>query len=239
MPGTLILSSKCSSEFATSINHKLINNIQEQIKKKFKDKNKKSLKMAIVITPKLNLYKKSRSREYLLKKSKIIARNYGKRLNITTTAIDCSDKKNIPKFKNEVETSDIIVVLGGDTFYLMYHLKKSKMEHVLYNRVKNNNVIYVGCCSGSIITGSSIFPTYIYRRYPHMAKKYTMNNMYRAKYFMTKKNQRALNFIKNHDVLTYCHSDKIKNKTKKKIINLNKSKRFLCLHNNESLIVNL
>ena len=187
MPGTLVLSSKCSSEFATSINPKLINNINEQINKKFKNRNKDSLKIAVIATAKLNLYKKSRSREYLFKKSKTIANNYGKRLGISVTTIDCSDKKNIPKFKNEIESSDIILVLGGDTFYLMYHLKKSKMDRVLYNRVKNNNVIYVGCCSGSIIAGSTVFPTYIYRKYPHMAKKYTLNNIYRAKYFTSKK----------------------------------------------------
>ena len=239
MTGTLILSSKCSSEFAKSINSKLINNINEQINKKFKDRNKNSLKMTVIITPKLNLYKNSRSREYLWKKSKIIVKNYQKRLKISTTAIDCSNKKNLEKFKHEIETSDIILVLGGDTFYLMYHLKKSKMDQVLYDRVKYNNVIYVGCCSGSIIAGSSIYPTYIYRRYPHMSKKYTLNNIYRSKYFASKKNQKALNFIKNHDILTYCHNDKVKNKTKKKIINLNKSKSFICLHNTESLIVNI
>lgn len=188
MPGTLILSSKCNiDELSTIINPKLITNIKQQIKKKFKNKARHELKLSVIITPKLNLYKKSRSREYLIKKAKTIANNYGKCLNISTTSIDCSDKKNIPKFKNEIESSDIILVLGGDTFYLMYHLKKSKMDRVLYNRVKNNNVIYVGCCSGSIIAGSTVFPTYIYRKYPHMAKKYTLNNIYRAKYFTSKK----------------------------------------------------
>ncbi len=239
MSGTLILSSKCNSEFGSKINPKLIRNINEQINKKFKDKKRHELKMTVIATPKLNLYKRARSREYLWKKCKIITKNYGDRLNIPVTTIDCSKKENIPKFKHEIENSDIILVLGGDTFYLMYHLKKSKMESVLYKRVKNNNVIYIGCCSGSIISGSTIFPTYIYRRYPHMAKKYTLNNIYQSKYFTSKKNQKALNFIKNHDVLTYCHNDKIKNKTKKKIIKLNKSKKFVCLHNTESLIVDV
>lgn len=239
MSGTLILSSKCNSEFGSKINPKLIKNINEQIDKKFKDKKRHELKMTVIATPKLNLYKRARSREYLFKKCKIIAKNYSTRLKIAVTTVDCSKKENIPKFKHEIENSDIILVLGGDTFYLMYHLKKSKMESVLYKRVKNNNVIYIGCCSGSIISGSTIFPTYIYRRYPHMAKKYTLNNIYQSKYFTSKKNQKALNFIKNHDVLTYCHNDKIKNKTKKKIIKLNKSKKFVCLHNTESLIVDV
>ena len=239
MSGTLILSSKCNSEFGTNINPKLIKNINEQINKKFKDKKRHELKMTVIATPKLNLYKRARSREYLFKKCKIIAKNYSTHLKIPVTTIDCSKKENIPKFKHEIENSDIILVLGGDTFYLMYHLKKSKMDHILYKRVKNNNVIYIGCCSGSIISGSTIFPTYIYRRYPHMAKKYTLNNIYQSKYFTSKKNQKALNFIKNHDVLTYCHNDKIKNKTKKKVIKLNKSKKFVCLHNSESLIVDL
>ena len=239
MPGTLILSSKCNSEFASNINPKLIRNINEQINKKFKDKKRHELKMTVIATPKLNLYNRARSRDYLWKKCKIITKNYGVSLKIPVTTIDCSKKENIPKFKYEIENSDIILVLGGDTFYLMYHLKKSNMDRLIYKRVKNNNVIYIGCCSGSIISGSSIFPTYIYRRYPHMAKKYTLNNIYRTKYFMSKKNQKALNFIKDHDILTYCHNDKIKNKTKKKIIKLNKSKKFICLHNSESLIVDL
>ena len=143
MSGTLILSSKCNSEFGTNINPKLIKNINEQINKKFKDKKRHELKMTVIATPKLNLYKRARSREYLFKKCKIIAKNYGSRLNIPITTIDCSKKENIPKFKHEIENSDIILVLGGDTFYLMYHLKKSKMDHILYKRVKNNNVIYI------------------------------------------------------------------------------------------------
>lgn len=236
MKSTLVLNSHCNTEFAKKINSKLVKNINSLILQKFGSK--KDLKMSIIITAKLNLYYKSNSRNYLIRKAKIICNEYKNILKIPVTAVDCSTSDKIQHFKENIESSNIILVLGGDTFYLLYHLKKSGMLDVLRNHIINNNIIYVGCCSGSIILGSTIYPAYIYRRYPNFSRKYTLKNIYKKKYFNNKSNQKSLNLLKNKDVLTYCKTKRVTNKKKPTIINLNNRKKFICLHNKESLIIN-
>lgn len=50
----------------------------------------------------------------------------------------------------------IIYVCGGNTFYLLYHLKKSGADKVLSKLLKKNNIIYIGVSAGSIVLAPTI-----------------------------------------------------------------------------------
>jgi len=50
----------------------------------------------------------------------------------------------------------VIYVCGGNTFYLLYHLKKSGADKMLFNLLNNTDVIYIGVSAGSIILGPTI-----------------------------------------------------------------------------------
>lgn len=50
----------------------------------------------------------------------------------------------------------IIYVCGGNTFYLLYHLKKSGADKILSRLLKKSNVIYIGVSAGSIVLAQTV-----------------------------------------------------------------------------------
>ena len=52
--------------------------------------------------------------------------------------------------------SHCIYVLGGNTFYLLHHLRRSGLDAVVQRRVLEEGAVYVGCSAGSIVAGRSI-----------------------------------------------------------------------------------
>ena len=50
----------------------------------------------------------------------------------------------------------IIYVCGGNTFYLLYHLKKNGADKILSRLLNKSNVIYIGVSAGSIVLAPTI-----------------------------------------------------------------------------------
>ena len=55
--------------------------------------------------------------------------------------IECvlSKASKLLRFYKVYKSNSIIWVMGGDTFYLWYHLKKTGMDKLIYNRIKRCN----------------------------------------------------------------------------------------------------
>ena len=154
-------------------------------------------------------------------------------LKIKIYAMVSVSKNNIEKFKKSINSSQIIFVLGGDTLYLMYHLKKSKMDKLIKERIKNKKALYIGCSAGSIITGNTIAPTMFLRQNKTKKQKKYLVNTYKKKYWKNKKNIKALGLFNNKNVIPHCNSRylRLKNKLEK---NLNKkTKKNICLNENQ------
>lgn len=84
-----------------------------------------------------------------------IYRNQLRSLGIVTIEdIDLKDKKE-EELQKLLETKDIVFVNGGNTFYLMYWVKKSGFDNVLSSFLKREG-IYFGVSAGSIITNPTI-----------------------------------------------------------------------------------
>jgi len=210
---SVILASDCKT------NDKLIKHIKNIIQTKFK--NEKDLTISMIITPKLGFRNKSRTQLWQDAVKKCEKWGYEKKLNVKIEFIDCSRKENLKQFKKSIKSNSIIWITGGDTLYLWYHLKKTGMDKFIYDRLKNDHVLYVGCCAGAIIAGETIYPALISRQ-NKKSKKYYMKNMYKKKHWTRKKNQNALKLIPKFDFLTYCSS-------KNKVLKLNKTKKYYCL----------
>lgn len=69
---------------------------------------------------------------------------------------DLKDKAE-DEVKNAVLSTDIIFVSGGNTFYLLEHVKKTGFDKVL-KELNNSDKIYIGSSAGSIILGPSLEP---------------------------------------------------------------------------------
>lgn len=204
---TIVLASDCKH------NPKLFSLIKSLIKKKFKHEDKEKLKISIIMTGRYGFRNKTRKKILENTKKKCKEWNYEKIFGLPIEFIDCSSKKNIESFKKSIDSTSIIWVMGGDTLYLMYHLKKSKMDKYICDKLKEKNMIYVGCCAGAIIAGESVYPTFIARNYKK-SKRYYLKNTYKNNHW-TKKNQKALGLVPKVDILPHCKRGKtIKYRTK-------------------------
>lgn len=76
---------------------------------------------------------------------RIALEKYG--LNIVEIDIKCKNEEEIRK---AIVGADIVLVAGGDTFYLMEKLKESGADKVIKDFIENNG-IYIGSSAGSII----------------------------------------------------------------------------------------
>ena len=217
----LLLFSTCKKD------NKFLYNAKKLINKKFKNTN--NLKMAIIITARYGYRNNSRTKLYEDCIKKVKSMNLHK-LNIPYTLIDCSSKNNLKKFKENINNSQIIFILGGDTFYLNYHLKKSKMDKLIINKVNNTNTLYMACSAGAILTGETVYPGSILR-FNQKSNKFHINNTYKSKFLTKKKNQKGLKLLKNMDFMPHCTLN-----NKKKILNLKESKKIYCLPENKIFI---
>ena len=217
----LLLFSTCKKD------NKFLYNAKKIINKKFKNTN--NLKMAIIITARYGFRNKSRTKLYKDCIKKVKSMNLHK-LNIPYTLIDCSSKNNLKKFKESINNSQIIFALGGDTFYLNYHLKKSKMDKLIINKVNNTNTLYMACSAGAILTGQTIYPGSILR-FNQKSKIFHINNTFKPKFLTKKKNQKGFKFLKNMDFMPHCTLN-----NKKKILKLKERKKIYCLAENNIFI---
>lgn len=76
---------------------------------------------------------------------KIALKKYG--LDIVEMDIK---NKNEEEIRKTIVSADIVLVAGGDTFYLMEKLKESGADKVIKDFIENNG-IYIGSSAGSII----------------------------------------------------------------------------------------
>ena len=199
----IILSSNCTN------NHIFAKKTSHIINKKFNQKDK--INISVIITAKMNF--KNKSYKQLTGYAKKKFRNQFKLFNIDKPCnidyIDFSNKLNHNKAFNSINSSDIIWVVGGDTFYLWYYLKKYNIDKIIHNKIKKDNILYIGCCAGAIIAGETINPAYI-ERFFKKSKRYNLENTYKKKFWYNIKNKKTLKLIKNKDFLPHCNSSKNK-----------------------------
>lgn len=58
--------------------------------------------------------------------------------------------KTLTELKDDFKNIDLILMAGGNTFYLLDHIRKSGFDQLL-PRLLNNGLIYVGSSAGSIV----------------------------------------------------------------------------------------
>jgi cyanophycinase-like exopeptidase len=218
---SVILASDCKK------NERIMQSVRKAIKLKFNNEEKQNLKISMIMTARMGFRNKSRNEIMNNSIKKCNDWKYAEKLKLPIELIDCSSKNNLKKFKKSIKSSQIIWVMGGDTLYLWYHLKKTKMDELIKDRIQNHNTLYVGCCAGAIIAGNSIYPTFA-SRFSKKTNKYYIKNTYRKKFWNKNDNQKSLNLIKGKDVLPHCKS---KNKTFKL-----KRKKIYCLPEYKPLI---
>jgi cyanophycinase-like exopeptidase len=218
---SVILGSDCKQ------NERIMQSVRKAIKLKFSNKEKENLKISMIMTARMGFRNKSKN---ILMNEAIKKCNdwkYAEKLKLPIELIDCSSKINLKKFKKSINSSQIIWVMGGDTLFLWYHLKKTKMDELIKDRIQNHNTLYVGCCAGAIIAGKSIYPTFA-SRFSKKTNKYYIKNTYKKNFWYKNNNQKTLNLIKEKDVLPHCNS---RNKTFKL-----KRKKIYCLPEYKPLI---
>ncbi len=66
--------------------------------------------------------------------------------------------KNAAELQALLEGRDIIYVQGGNTFYLLHHVRESGFD-ALVKRLIDENIFYIGVSAGSIIAGRTIETT--------------------------------------------------------------------------------
>tara|TARA_B100000035_G_scaffold315335_1_gene335317 strand:- start:379 stop:1089 length:711 start_codon:yes stop_codon:yes gene_type:complete len=216
---SVLLSSDCTK------NTKLPREFNKIINSKFKHLD--FIKISVLFTAKLGLKNKNRSYEDIKNKAIELFRKQEKKLNIQkdykVQFVDCSYKKNLNSCINSIKTSNVVWVMGGDTFYLWYHLKNSKINNLICNKIKKKEILYVGCCAGAIVAGESINPTYIARFYKK-SYKYNLNNIYKPDFWNKLKNKKTFKLIKNKDFLPHCRTKK------SRVLNMYKHKtKMFCL----------
>lgn len=75
-------------------------------------------------------------------------------LGFKITELDL-ERENEESLKNKLKNFDVIFVEGGNTFYLLKHVRKSGFDKALKSFL-NKGGIYIGVSAGSIITGLNI-----------------------------------------------------------------------------------
>lgn len=79
--------------------------------------------------------------------------------------IDIVDISALSKdqWQPRLESADVLLFGGGNTYHLMYWIKKSGLDKLLPKYL--NSKVYVGISAGSIITGKRIFLTHAKKLY--------------------------------------------------------------------------
>lgn len=84
------------------------------------------------------------------KKSKVISSELG----VIVDCIDCA-RSPAPELREALEGAACIWVTGGNTFFLMHHLRNSGLDAIIRERLEAG-AVYVGCSAGSIVAGASM-----------------------------------------------------------------------------------
>merc|ERR1719291_567719 len=76
---------------------------------------------------------------------------------IGPTIVDCIDcaKDDEARLSEAVQKAQCVWVLGGNTFFLWHHMRRSGFDKLVKRRVEAG-ALYVGCSAGSIVAGQSI-----------------------------------------------------------------------------------
>jgi len=69
------------------------------------------------------------------------------------------EDKDSATIRSECSGCDVIFVAGGNTFYLLYHLRKSGFDAVLKELI-DAGVPYIGSSAGSVVLGPTLEPVY-------------------------------------------------------------------------------
>ena len=137
--------------------------------------------------------------------------------NVEDFDLKGKDKNQLlDKFKD----SDIIFIAGGNTFYLLYYIKKSGFDKIV-RKLLDNGKVYVGSSAGAIITGPSIEPIKL------------MDNPEKAQNL---KSFEALNLV-DFILLPHMDSEKYGPKCKKAIKEYGDKFKFLPIKDKQAVIV--
>jgi len=74
-------------------------------------------------------------------------------LGFSVTVVDLKSRPT--EIAKKLKNSKIIFMAGGNTFYLLYWLKKSHADKVL-RQMKNQSCLYLGSSAGAIVPGPDI-----------------------------------------------------------------------------------
>lgn len=92
--------------------------------------------------------------------------------NLKPKVLDVVDFSALPKdiWQPRLEAADVLVFGGGNTFHLMYHLKKSGLAELLPELLKTR--VYVGISAGSILAAHKLSVTQAQRLYSEEIGEY-------------------------------------------------------------------
>lgn len=93
-----------------------------------------------------------RKREQVVESSHELSTRVG---GASIELIDCAHD-DPATMEEVVGRSHAVYVVGGNTFYLLHHLRRSGLDVVVQRRILQQGAIYVGCSAGSIVAGRSI-----------------------------------------------------------------------------------
>ena len=77
------------------------------------------------------------------------------RLGVRVIELDISKELSTKDIENIINTNDMIFIGGGNSFYLLQELRKSKADEIILKAI-NKNKLFIGVSAGSIITSPNI-----------------------------------------------------------------------------------
>lgn len=77
------------------------------------------------------------------------------KLGIRVIELDVSKESSTDHIENIINKNDMIFIGGGNTFYLLQELRKSKADKIILEAI-NKNKLFIGVSAGSIITSPNI-----------------------------------------------------------------------------------
>ena len=104
---------------------------------------KKEMRKAVIITTASDVYKND---DYHILSIKIDLNSIG--FEVDLLDIEFENVKHLKDY-------DLIYLLGGNPFYLLYHLRKTNSKEIFENHIRDNKIL-VGASAGSIVLTNSI-----------------------------------------------------------------------------------
>lgn len=123
-----------------------------------------------------------------------------------------------------VNTFDVVYFCGGNTFYLLYHIRKTGTDKLIKKFVKKPGRVYVGVSAGSMIVGPNI----------DLAEPFDANEVHL-------KDKTGLQLIKTMVSPHYCEEERAfieeyERKTKQRIVPLTDNQALLVTAHKEEII---